>query len=86
MTEARAVTILTLPESQYIGNQMVQISITWEAPQATMKIAKLKNIQVKRNSARFRTKYTRVKGIVKYASAINESAPTCTARIAGRHR
>ena len=76
MTDASAVMSLMPPDSQYIGNQMVQISIRWEAPQATMKIAKLKNIQVKRRSARFRTKYTRVKGMVKYASAINESLPT----------
>ena len=86
MTEASAVMILMPPESQYIGIHMVQISITWETPQATMKIAKLRNIQVKPNSARFRTKYTRVKEIVKYESAIKESAPTWTARIAGRHR
>src|ERR1044072_896505 len=39
-TDASAVTALTNPDSQYVGTHIVQISMTWVAPHAMMKIPK----------------------------------------------
>src|SRR6185437_14026037 len=64
-TEARAVTALIAPDSQYMGYQIVQISMKCVVPQATMKIAKQTNIQLNSRSLRRRTKYRSVKGIEK---------------------
>jgi len=54
--DAKAVTALMPPESQYEGCQTVQISIRCVVPQATIKTAKQMNIQLNCRSERLRTK------------------------------
>jgi hypothetical protein len=54
--DAGAVNALMPPESQYVGYQIVQISIRCVTPQAMMKIPQQMKIQLKRRSVRLRTK------------------------------
>src|ERR1043166_1864680 len=55
-TDARAVMALIEPESQYVGCQITQISIKGVVPQATMNMAKQRNIQLNGRSLRLRMK------------------------------
>ena len=53
-SDAIAVTILTLAESQKTGLHSVQISIAWVAPHARMKVPNAKNIQSNGSASRIR--------------------------------
>src|ERR1700733_10377397 len=76
-TEAKAVTALTAPETQYVACQRVQISMTCVKPHATMNAPKHRNIQLKGRSRLLRTKWMRVSEIETYDRNIKASETRC---------
>src|SRR5882724_7049053 len=84
-TDARAVSALTPPETQYHGTHSVHTSSRCVATHAAMNTPKHTNIQLNGRSFLFRTNWISAIGIAKYASAIRPSEIACSQMSSGSH-